>query len=245
MPKQNIHKMRNYILTPVIISLLTCSHVFSQCNLLFPVDGGSVHEKEVFNKGGKSQGKSQIRVISTENHNDTLIVLSEMTFVDEKGSVYKRLFAPTKCYAGTISVDPFYIFELFPQVYFMHKKETFTGKGYLDYPVKLEIGQKLKDTLMYMQSKNNRGGIAKSEMFIVGRSVSGKEKIKVAAGEYDAFVVESQVNIFNLNDNGKVINAAFTGNVREWITPGTGVVKREIIKGRYLYFYEELLVVKK
>lgn len=93
----------------------------------------------------------------------------------------------------------------------------------MEYPVSLNVGDKLPDAHFAMDMNMNTGIKGTVEIDITERQVAAKENITTPAGTWDAYKITSKQKM--LIRMG--IGIPRKDEVTEWYVPGFGVVKTQ------------------
>ncbi|PVD51843.1 hypothetical protein DC498_12385 [Terrimonas sp.] len=93
--------------------------------------------------------------------------------------------------------------------------------AFLEYPIALQPGDRLKDGIFEMEAdKNGLELILKME--ITERAVAGKEKVSTSAGAWDCFVIKSTTK---LSIKTGPISIPIQFETTEWFNPSAGIIK--------------------
>lgn len=209
----------------IIILSLVCfwqtSHA-QDCAGLYYLQNNKTVEMTIYNKKGKENGKQVYTITDVNNTGSTVTSTVNSELFDEKGKSIAKGSSKMKCEGGVMMMD---MKMLIPsqQMAQMKSTEATATASYLEYPVSMNIGDKLKDGKFDMDMTNN--GLSTSlNMDMTNRSVQAKEKVTSPAGSWDAFKIT-----YNSKIKMKIAGIGIPVNmeVTEWYVPDFGIVKTE------------------
>ncbi|MBR9998735.1 MAG: hypothetical protein KFF73_07180 [Cyclobacteriaceae bacterium] len=183
--------MKKHILLPFMI-LLAFFQVNAQCdNPFYQFKEGTLMETENFDEKGKSQGKTEIRVIRWDETGSGYVATLGYKFYDKKGNLGHEGDYTMECKDGIISIDmsafiPDESMEAFKDMEMEMKMDQ------LEFPADLKVGQELKDAKFEMTAK---GPMPMNFVFLfTDRKVEDRESVTTPAGTFDCFKISQTTN---------------------------------------------------
>lgn len=181
-------KLNSLLLTCTLVLISTLSSLAQDCFGVTLKEGGGF-EMMTFDAKGKSDGLLKYKFASVKKEGDFTVIDIEMESVNNKGkSQYAQSFT-MKCNGNESYVDAASLV-MEDQLKSFESFNMKLRSNDIVYPNQLSVGQTLKDA-----SLSGTGSMAAIsvdfEMNITNRKVESKEKIKVGAGEFDAYKVTS------------------------------------------------------
>lgn len=212
--------MRATFLTAGFIGLLSSASLGQDCNTYYFLQDNKTIEMTIYNKKGNPDGKQVYTVsnVSKNGGNTTATVNSEM--FSQKGKSLAKGHSEIVCSGGVMMVDMKMQLPQAQQEQFA-KADVKAEKIYIEYPVNMKVGDKLKDATLDM-SIDNSGMKQNINMVTSDRTVAGKESITTSAGTWDCFKItyKSKITIKTMG-----IGMPFNIEGTEWFAPGFGIVK--------------------
>ncbi len=214
--------MRSTFLIAACSGLLSYTSPGQDCNTYYFLQKDKTIEMTIYDKKGEPNGK-QVYTVSNVNNsggNTTATVNSEM--FSKKGKSIAKGHSEIVCNNGVMMVDMKMQLPQAQQEQFS-KADVKADKIYIEYPVNMKAGDKLKDATLDM-SIDNSGMKQNVHMVTSDRSVVGKESVTTTAGTWDCFKItyKSKITIKTMG-----IGMPFNIEGTEWFAPGFGIVKTE------------------
>jgi len=184
--------MKNLLTVAFTLSLLMLTLTVTKAQECFgmPIKEGGGYEMTSLNAKGKPQGTIKYRFTSVKKEGDYTVVDIEMESVSTKGKTELTQKFTIKCNGNEYVVDA----ASFVAQEQLKSLESFNMTFKSDdvvYPNQLSEGQTLKDASL--TGTGDMNGIPVSfDMKMTDRKVVGRERIKVGAGEYDAFKITTK-----------------------------------------------------
>ncbi|MDH3699389.1 MAG: DUF3108 domain-containing protein [Flavobacteriaceae bacterium] len=185
----------------------------SSCSTYYPFDEGTTFQITSYNKNDKKA--AVIDYVVKESNGDSAILAYEM--LDDKGKLVMNSEYGISCEEDGISID--FNSLAAPGVLEQYKdmEVDISGTNLL-LPNKLSTGQSLPDANMLMNIKMPPVNM-KMTVDILNRKVEGKETVTTSAGTFDCYVISYT--------HESKMGMKITGNGKEWIAEGVGMVKSE------------------
>ena len=207
---------RLFFLVVYSIVLVISAFAQSDCNPYILLSEGSKWEVETYNSKDKYEGKQAYEVVSVEGTEDGLLATINFVTYNKKGKEEFRDEVTFECKDGVVSMDmskyiPSEMIESFENMKFEMEADR------MSIPKELSVGQQLDDGSLTMTISGPVSMTFKTE--VVDRKVESKEKVKVPAGEFEAYKLTSTLK--------------FSGMIKmerksvEYISEGVGVVRTE------------------
>jgi hypothetical protein len=214
--------MRATYLTAGFIGLFSTASLGQDCNTYYFMQQNKTIEMTIYNKKGNPDGKQVYTVsnVSKNGGNTTATVNSEM--FSQKGKSIAKGNSEITCSGGVMMVDMKMQLPQAQQEQFS-KADVKAEKIYIEYPVNMKAGDKLKDATLDM-SIDNSGMKQNVNMVTSDRTVVSKESVTTSAGTWDCFKItyKSKITIKTMG-----IGMPFNIEGTEWFAPGFGIVKTE------------------
>lgn len=212
------------------------------CSTYVPFVKGFTSETQEYRKGGKPNGKTILTVVDVQSTANEKIATIETKSLTPKGQVTGPGARYTvTCVNGVSKIDTRAALSAPPDANVKEER----GSCFTELPATIEVGRTFEECLF---SYKRKGAYFETRLF--NRKVTGKETVTVAAGTFDAFVIE-----YDMTTKMKQgIEAIFTKHHRDWYSPGKGVIKSENFQpgkkespykpGDSPFFYGELIAFK-
>lgn len=210
------------------ITLLTCSlAIFSftraqDCTNYFFLQNNKTVEMTITNKKGSVTGKQVYKISDVKNNGGVVTASLHSELFDKKGKSQAIGNSVVECNGGEMKVDMKMMLPQQQQEQFS-KAEASLDKVYIDYPVSMSVGDKLKDATFTLDMET--GGLKQNlTMLINDRKVAAKESVTTPAGSWDCYKItyHSKTTVKTAG-----IGIPINMDVTEWYAPGFGVVKTE------------------
>jgi hypothetical protein len=214
--------MRSLFLLAAFCSFLTNFSLGQDCSGYYFLQNNKTIEMTIYDKKGEVNGK-QVYTVSNVNKSGSstsATVHSEM--FSRKGKSIAKGHSEIKCTGGVMMIDMTMQLPQQQQEQFA-KADVKADKIYIEYPVNMKAGDKLKDATLDMTIDNS--GMKQSvNMVTSDRTVIGKESVTTAAGTWDCFKItyKSKITIKTMG-----MGMPFNMEGTEWFAPGFGIVKTE------------------
>jgi len=206
--------MKN-LLAVVIAFIIGMHSNFAQtsCSTYYPFDEGTTFQITSFNKNDKKA--AVIDYMVKESNGDSAILAYEMH--DDKGKLVMNSEYGISCEEDGISID--FNSLAAPGVLEQYKdmEVDITGTN-LFVPNNLSSGQSLPDADILMNIKMPPINM-KMTVNIYDRKVEGKESVTTTAGTFECYVISYT--------HESKMGMKITGNAKDWIAEGVGMVKSE------------------
>lgn len=170
------------------------------------------------NKKGKTESIHTHKVVSLENHKDTLVMQIELQVADEKGKEQYSNNFPIKCHQGTLYMD---MQNLVPNTGAQNQPNieiTMVGDDVI-YPANMSAGQVLPDAEMEMSTAISGMTMMKNRFKIYNRKVEALETLTTSAGNFKCYRISYDMDY---NALGKR-----TMHCVYWFSDNVGMVKTE------------------
>jgi hypothetical protein len=214
--------MRPIFLFAIFCSLLPNVSLAQDCKGYYFLQPNKTIEMTIYNKKGAANGK-QVYMVSnvTTNGGSTNATVNTEMF-SEKGKSLAKGHSEIKCTGGVMMLDMTMQLPQQQQEQFA-KADVKADKIFIEYPVNMNAGDKLKDATLDM-TIDNAGMKQSVNMVTSDRTVVGKESVTTTAGTWDCFKItyKSKITIKTMG-----IGMPFNIEGTEWFAPGFGVVKTE------------------
>jgi hypothetical protein len=214
--------MRSFLLFAILCSLLTHVSLGQDCKGYYFLQQNKTIEMTIYNKKGEANGKQVYTVSNVTNTGGSTSATVNSEMFSQKGKSMAKGHSEIKCTGGVMMLDMSMQLPQQQQEQFA-KADVKADKIYIEYPVNMNAGDKLKDATLDMTIDNS--GMKQSvNMITSDRTVIGKESVTTTAGTWDCYKItyKSKITIKTMGI-GMPINIEGT----EWFAPGFGVVKTE------------------
>ena len=214
--------MRLIFLFAFFFSLLTNTSLAQDCKNYYFLQPNKTIEMTIYNKKGAANGKQVYTVSNVTNNGGSTSATVNSEMFSQKGKSMAKGHSEIKCTGGVMMLDMTMQLPQQQQEQF-GKADVKADKIYIEYPVNMNAGDKLKDAVLDMTIDNS--GMKQSvNMVTSDRTVIAKESVTTTAGTWDCFKItyKSKITIKTMGI-GMPLNLEGT----EWFAPGFGVVKTE------------------
>lgn len=158
-----------------------------------PIKEGGGFEMASLNAKGKPQGVIKYKFVKVSQEGGDTVVDVEVEGLSEKGKPEYTTRYTMRCNGNESRIDASSLMMADQAKSLESFNMQFTSDDII-MPDKLTVGQSLKDASLH--GKGEASGLqVVFEMDITDRKVEAKEKIKVGAGEFDAFKVTSTMTM--------------------------------------------------
>lgn len=237
-----ISTMSKTIVFYCVLQFATYCVKAQECSAYVPFVKGFTSETQHYRKNGKPNGKTILTVVDVQSTANGKIATIETKGVSLKGEVIEPGVRYTvTCSDGVTRIDTRAAISGPP----MADTQDEQGSCFTELPANIEVGHTFEDCVF---SSKNKGAYFETQ--ILNRKVTGKETVTVAAGTFEAFVVEYDMSTVMRHG----LTVVFTKHHRDWYAPGKGLVKTESFQpdrkhARYKpgdspFFYSELISFK-
>ncbi|MEP6615778.1 MAG: hypothetical protein ABJA57_04335 [Ginsengibacter sp.] len=209
---------------PIILASVCFSiNIHAQdCKNLYYLQSGKTVEMTIYSKKGNVTGKQVYNIGEVTSNNGIIgsTITSEM--IDKDGKSINKSTNKIQCNNGVLMMD-LKMFIQGPQLEQIKNADATGSVSYLEYPVDMKTGDKLKDADFNMDYTANGIG-SNLTLNMSDRFVLGKDNVSSPAGSWDAFKIGYKSKIkMKVAGIGIPINMEVT----EWYVPGFGIVKTE------------------
>jgi hypothetical protein len=213
-----------------------------ECSAYVPFVKGFTSETQEYRKGAKPNGKTILTVVDVQSAANEKIAIIETKSLTPKGELSGPGTRYTvTCSNGITKIDTRAALSAPPDADVKEER----GACFTELPATIEVGHTFEECLF---SYKRKGAYFETRLF--NRKITGKETVTVAAGTFEAFVIEYDMT--TMMKQG--IDAIFTKHHRDWYAPGKGLVKAENFQpgrkqspykpGDSPFFYSELITFK-
>ena len=214
-------------------SLFTCllfisfSGFSQDCKSYYYLQNNKITEVTMYNKKGSPSGKLVYTVSDYKNTAGTASATLTTETFDKKGKLEVKSTGLVKCMKGIIMMD---IKMSMPPGQTVGITNAKTESVFIEYPSAMKIGDDLKDA--HMQIETETKGMQQSvTLDVIGRKVTGKEKVETPAGTWDCYVITNNTKL-KIKTMG--IGIPMNMEMTEWFAPGFGMVKTKTKYGETL-----------
>lgn len=214
--------MRYTFLFAVLFSLITHISQGQDCKSYYFLQKDKTIEMTIYDKKGEANGKQVYTVSNVTNNGGSTSATVNSEMFSRKGKSIAKGHSEIKCTNGVMMIDMTMQLPQQQQEQFA-KADVKADKIYIEYPVTMKAGDKLKDATLDM-TIDNAGMKQSVNMVTSDRTVVEKESVTTTAGTWDCFKItfKSKINIKTMG-----IGMPFNMEGTEWFAPGFGIVKTE------------------
>ncbi|NIJ53094.1 TapB family protein [Dyadobacter arcticus] len=178
--------------------ILLCLSAFSTPSVAqecmgFNLKEGSGFEMNNFDGKGKPSGKLIYKIAKIASEGASTVFSVDMESLDTKGKSQLKNSYKLKCTGNVLIMDASSMINQEQLKSFQNMEMKFTYDN-IEYPTKYSVGDKLKDASVKGEGKSGPMGITYN-MHIKNRTVASQEKLTVPAGTYDAYKINSDLNM--------------------------------------------------
>jgi hypothetical protein len=214
--------MRSILLFAIFCSLLTHVSLAQDCKGYYFLQPNKTIEMTIYNKKGAANGKQVYTVSNVTTNGGSTNATVDTEMFSEKGKSLAKGHSQIQCTGGVMMLDMTMQLPQQQQEQFA-RADVKADKIFIEYPVNMNAGDKLKDATLDM-TIDNAGMKQNVNMIVSDRTVIGKESVTTTAGTWDCFKItyKSKITIKTMG-----IGMPFNIEGTEWFAPGFGVVKTE------------------
>lgn len=209
----------------LIVTLLAVNLSIAQnnCSQFYPMKEGSSFEYANFDKKGKSEGTVNYTISSVVQDGSAIIATFDLKYTDDKDKDLFKSNYTIKCENGIVRIDYKSLFpsQMMQQYSEMGIEMDISGTD-IELPNDLTVGQELADANIAV-ALSMSGIKINTTIDQVNRKVEKKEKVTVAAGVFDCYLI-TETNIT------KTMGATIEMDAKIWLAEGIGLVKQESYK---------------
>ncbi|TLU99425.1 TapB family protein [Dyadobacter luticola] len=174
------------------LSLLSLPTLAQDC-AGFNMKEGSGFEMNNFNAKGKPTGKLNYKISKVAREGGNMILTVDMEMFDEKDkSILKNNYTLT-CNGNVLTMDARSLISEEQLRSFKDMEMKYTYEN-IEYPMKYSVGETLKDASVKGNGQSGPMPIA-FNLQIKNRKVESQEKLTVPAGTFDAYKINSDMNM--------------------------------------------------
>jgi hypothetical protein len=208
----------------LLLLSLTVFNCYSQdCLNYYYLTDNSEIELTITDKKGNVSGKSIYKISNVKKDGNTVSSVIHSIFYNEKGKQLSEAEGKFKCNGASIDVDMKMSISG-EQMAAYKDMEVIADDAYINYPIKLKIGETLPDGKFNMEIKNNGVPFSGIDYDVTNRKVESSEKITSPVGSWDCFKIGYDIKMV-IRTMG--IPVPMNLKAYEWYAPGFGVVKTE------------------
>lgn len=209
----------------VVFSLCTFGTIAAQnaCSKYYPMKEGSSMEYTIYNKKGKSDGKTTYSVTDVKSSGSETSATFNIDFSNTKGKKEFETAYDITCTGTGIKIDYMSLMpaQMTEQYEKMDVEMDFSGTD-IELPNNLSVGQNLDDANVTM--KMSVGGIDMNiSVDIVDRKVEARESITTDAGTFDCYQLSELIKSKSMG-----VNLEMTS--KTWLAEGVGMIKNETFR---------------
>jgi len=174
------------ILCIFFVLLVSVKTSFAQCsNPFYAYKNGTTMTMENYDGKDKLTGSQEMQVINWEETSNGYIATMAYKIFDKKGKEQASGEYTMECKDDVIHID---MSSMIPSesMKMFEDMEVEVVMDQLEFPADLEVGDRLDDASILMETKGSPMAI-KYTMDIVDRKVEGKETIETPAGTFDCY----------------------------------------------------------
>lgn len=205
------------IATITFLGVMATTTAQTGCSKYYPFKEGTTAEITAYDKKGEKSAVINYTILKTTKTSEGEVATMKSSVKDEKGKLIAETEYNATCDGNKISID--YKSMVSPLMMDQFKDMEYDISGTdLEIPNNLSVGQTLPDAQMIMNI--SMGGIKMNmELHITNRKVIGTENITTPAGNFDCFIITSEMTT--------KMGVSQTSNSKQWIAEGVGMVKQE------------------
>ncbi|MBO9728040.1 MAG: hypothetical protein J7623_05325 [Chitinophaga sp.] len=177
-------------------------------------------EMTVYDASGAATGKTIYKVNNVHKDGDAVSSDFSNTYYDKNNKPVNTGAGHFKCSGNTAAIDMKMSVPAAPNMSDT-KIEGKSNVAFLDYPSHMAVGQELPGGSYEMTNKV-KGMDMVLKYTISNRKVTGRETVTTAAGSWNCYVINYDLN-FQMTMMNKIVPMKFSAT--EWFAPGFGPVK--------------------
>lgn len=154
---------------------------------------GSGFDMDSFDGKGEPAGKMTYKIASVTNEGGTSVITIEFESFNNKGKSELKNKYKMRCNGNSVMLDANSLISQEQLKKFENFNMKFTSED-IEYPVKLSVGQTLKDASLRGEGTSGPLAIA-INMLISNRKVESQEKLTIPAGTFDAYKISSDMTM--------------------------------------------------
>lgn len=206
--------MKGKFLLLLVLSIVNYVGAQAQNCLGATMKAGNGFDMNSYDGKGKLSGTISYKIIKVVPEGDMSVMTMEMEVFNPKGKSELKNSYQIKCNGTTMMVDASTLINQEQMKSFENFQMKFTSTD-IEYPVKLTVGEKLKDASLKGTGSSGPLNI-NINMLISNRNVESQEKVTVPAGDFDAFKITSDMKMETKMGIGMTIDI----NTISWRAPG-------------------------
>ncbi|MFT3947952.1 MAG: hypothetical protein QM763_13360 [Agriterribacter sp.] len=204
-----------------IAFILAATQLFAQkCGTLYFSSGKKNIQLANYTKRGEDEGQIVYKISNISTKGNTSSAQINVQIFDKLEKLIGSNNCNVKCNGNVLLLD-MKLFLPQQQIEQFRNASVKEKPAFLEYPVILKVGDKLKDGLFEMEADRNGLELA-LRMEIVNRTVTGTEKVSTSAGTWDCVVIRSKTK---LNVKTGPISIPMQFETTEWFNPSAGIIK--------------------
>lgn len=206
----------------LIAVLLHLSVVAQDCSTFYPFTEGTVSTVTSYDKRGNVSASQEVTIMGVSTVNGLTTANVKARLKDKNGDLITESTFDVFCNGSELEIDFKSMMspDLFDQ--FRGMETEISGTNII-MPNNLTVGDELPDAEMNM--KVNMGGINMNmEVTVTNRKVIAQENLTTPAGTFDCYVIEYTTMT--------KMGMARTGQAKQWVAKGVGMVKQEDYNNR-------------
>lgn len=185
--------MKKILIWSILLICISAVYVRAQECAGINLKEGSGFETSNFDGKGKPTGKFVYKIAKITKEGANTVFTVEMELFNTKGKSELKNSYQMKCDGNVLQMDVSSLINQEQLKTFESMEMEFTYDN-IEFPVNLSVGEKLKDASVKGTGKS--GPVPMTfNMIISNRNVTGQEKLTVPAGTYDAFKINSDMNM--------------------------------------------------
>jgi hypothetical protein len=206
--------MKGKILLLLVFLIVSYVGVQAQNCLGTIMKAGNGFDMNSYDGKGKLSGTISYKIIKVVPEGSMSVITMEMEVFNPKGKSELKNSYQIKCNGTTMLVDASTLINQEQMKSFENFQMKFTSSD-IEYPVKLTVGEKLKDASLKGTGSSGPLNI-NLNMLISNRNVESQEKVTVPAGAFDAFKITSDMKMETKMGIGMTIDISTIS----WRAPG-------------------------
>ncbi|MFT3823140.1 MAG: hypothetical protein QM731_04435 [Chitinophagaceae bacterium] len=166
-----------------------------------------------YNGDGKMIGKEMYSFSEIQQQSEQAISKIDVVRYNECGQEAGKNMGEAKCNGTDVFVG-----YMLPEV----EQSTASPIFFLNYPASMKPGDLLNEKQELSFAGESNGNKVRIAVSMRNRTVTGMEKLKLAAGTWDCFTIECELDI-RVKGGGLGLPAQI--KLCEWYAPGSGIIK--------------------
>jgi hypothetical protein len=185
--------MKKHTLLTTLFLIIISIQIYAQECAGIKMKQGSGFEMTNYDAKGKSLGKLDYKIAKVETQGANTIVTIDMESFNNKGKSEMKNSYKMTCDGKTLILDANSLISQDQLKSFENMEMKFTYDD-IEFPAQYKVGEKLKDASV--KGTGTSGPMAVNfNMFIKNRQVASQEKITIPAGTFDAYKINSDLNM--------------------------------------------------